>query len=612
MEDKKKRMRTWICILLAAALLLGACALTLTCVLALCGIGMTGGNGLLTSSEIVTETEHYRIDSGMMGYFFTRTLDGYYEEFEKHYEHIDDQADKEELIARAMGVQSFERSLKEQDYAQLTENGRVSVFDYYMDLTEQEVTRLLTFCEGACNQDITLDAKEYEEIDSAVKAIRQAYKDEKAAARKAGESYPWFFGTYLKQTYGAPLTVRGLRECLEIVALAEKYEKILSEQFENDEFTDAMVEQYAINHAGSFYQAEYYVYTKTVRNYNKSAAKYEEERAALTEHVARLAACQDKQAFRDTVLDIIVSDEKQSYRESQWDRYFKESGYVPELAEQMLEEYFAQRYTEEYLNTCFDGLHRLAYMSYTTDEQLRTWLFGTKEQSYADHAKTGEIKVLQDLEEYTNPVTGEVTSSFTVSVYFVDREAHRTTEITKHAGYVLFDDRQEAERFYEQYSGGEMNKDTLLATATQMQEEGRINPFACHAAEDYLPGHLANGTVRKNGELVGSSNGGLIVESVLIKGADEWLQSAGPGDCSGVLELVKVTKRYNHSSSVAGDNMTITESPAYGVLVYDGEGREYWYLQAVKGLLDMTSADWYEQNRLALTYHRQAYEQIDK
>ena len=610
MEEKKKRLRTWICILLAAALLLGACALT--CVLILHGIGMMGGNGLLTSSEIVTETEHYRIDSGMMGYFFTRTFDHYYQEIEKHYEHIDDPVGREELIARAMGLQSFDRSLKEQEYAQLTANGRVSAFDYYMDLTEQEVARLLTFCEGAYKQDVTLDAEEYAQIDSAVKAIKQAYQDEKAAARKAGESYPWFFGIYLKEKYGAPLSVRDLRECLEMVALAEKFEKELTERFEKDEFTDEMIDQYAIDNAGTFYQADYYAYTKTVRNYNMSAAKYEEEKAALTEQVARLAACGDKQAFRDTVLDIIVGDDKKSYRESQWDRYFKESGYVPELAEQMLEEYFAQKYTEEYLNTRFDQLQRSAYMLFTTDEQLRTWLFGTKEQSYTDHAKTGEIKVFQDLEEYTNPVTGEVTSSFTVSVYFVEREAYRTTEITKHAGYVLFDDRQEAERFYEQFGKGEMNKDTLLATAAQMQQEGKINPFACHAAQDYLPGHLANGTVLKNGEHVGGSIGGLVVQSVMIKGADEWLQSAEPGDCSGVLELVKVTRNFNPFSAVAGDNTTTTESSAYGVLVYDGEGREYWYLQAVKGLLDMTSADWYEQNRLTLTYHRQAYESIDK
>ena len=116
----------------------------------------------------------------------------------------------------------------------------------------------------------------------------------------------------------------------------------------------------------------------------------------------------------------------------------------------------------------------------------------------------------------------------------------------------------------------------------------------------------------KNGEHVGSSIGGLVVQSVMIKGADEWLQSAEPGDCSGVLELVKVTKKFNYTSSNMNNMMTTTESPAYGVLVYDGEGREYWYLQAVQGLLDMTSADWYEQNRLTLTYHRQAYESIDK
>ena len=609
MEEKKKKLRIWVCVVLALAILLGACALSLG---ALFVMGLGGaGNGLLTDSQTVVETEHYRINSGMMGYFFTRTFDEYYLEMEKHYEHITDQAGKEELIARAMGLQSFEQSLKEQEYAQLTEDGRVSVFDYYMSLTEKDVTRMLTFCEGACMNEISLSAEEYEEIENAVKDERQAYKQEKAAAKQAGESYPVFFGAYLKEKYDAPLTVRDLRECLEIIALAEKYEKVLTEQYETDEPTDEMVEGYVLDHAASFYQADYYVYSHSVNNYNKSADKYEEEKAALAEHAARLEACTDKQAFRETVLDIIVSDEKKYYRESQWEKYFKESGYVPELAEQLLEEYFAQKYTEEYLNTRFDRLLQTSPMSYTPDE-LRPWLFGTREQSYADHAKAGEVRVFQDLEEQTNPVTGEVTSSFTIIVYFVDREAYRTTEITKHAGYVIFDDREAAELFYEQYGKGAMNKDTLLETAMQMQKEGRIDPFACHAANDYLPGDLSEGNVMKNGKPVETATGGWIFGNVMIQGADEWLQSAKPGDCSGVLELVKVTKTFDITSSSLGSSTTKTESPVYGVLVYDSEGREYWYLQALKGLFDMTSADWYEQNRLTLTYHTEAYEQIDK
>lgn len=609
MQEKKKKLCIWVCAALALVILLGVCALSLG---ALFVIGLGGaGNGLLTDSQTVVETEHYRINSGMMGYFFTRTFDEYYLETEKQYEHITDQADKEELIARAMGLQSFEHSLKEQEYAQLTEDGRVSVFDYYMRLTEKDVTRMLTFCEAACAHEVSLSAEEYKNVENAVKDERQAYKQEKAAAKKAGESYPLFFGTYLKEKYDAPLTVRDLRECLEMIALAEKYEKVLTGQYERDEYTDAMVEEYVMDHAGSFYHADCYVYSNTVRNYNKSAAKYEEEKAALAEHAARLEACADKQAFRETVLDIIVSDEKEYYRQSQWEKYFKESGYEPELAEQLLEEYFAQLYTEEYLNTRFDLLHRTDLMSSTSDE-LRTWLFGTRANAYTDRAKAGQVKVFQSLEEQINPVTGEVTSSFTVKVYFVDREAYRTTEITKHFGYVLFDDRAAAERFYEQYRKGEMNKDTLLATAEQMQEAGEIDPYACHAANDYLPGNLANGHVRKNGKLVGTEIGALILGNVMIKGADEWLQSAKPGDCSGVLELVRVIKEFNYASSILGGGMNATESPVYGVLVYDGEGSEYWYLQAIKGLFDMTGADWYEQNRLELTYHTEAYEQIDK
>lgn len=609
MQEKKKKLCIWVCAALVFAILLGTCALSLGALLAAFAFGGVG-NGLLTSSEIVVKTEHYRINSGMMGYFFTRTFDEYYLEIEKQYEHITDQADKEELIARAMGLQSFEHSLKEQEYAQLTADGSVSVFDYYMGLTEQEVTRMLTFCEAACAHEVSLSVAEYKAVENSVKDERQAYKQEKTAAKQAGESYPLFFGTYLKEKYDAPLTVRDLRECLEIIALAEKYEKILTGQYENDEFTDEMVEGYVMDHAGSFYHADYYVYSKTVRNYNKSAAKYEEEKAALAEHAARLEACADKQAFRDTVLDIIVGDEKEYYRESQWEKYFKESGYEPELAEQLLEEYFAQLYTEEYLNTRFDLLHRTDLMSSTSDE-LRTWLFGTRANAYTDRAKAGQVKVFQSLEEQTNPVTGEVASSFTVKVYFVDREAYRTTEITKHVGYVIFDDRAAAEHFYEQYRKGEMNKDTLLATAEQMQEAGEIDPYACHAANDYLPGHLADGHVRKNGKLVGTEMGALILGNVSIKGADEWLQSAKPGDCSGVLELVRVINEFDYTSSILGGTNT-TESPVYGVLVYDGEGREYWYLQAIKGLFGMTSADWYEQNRLELTYHTEAYEQIDK
>ena len=103
---------------------------------------------------------------------------------------------------------------------------------------------------------------------------------------------------------------------------------------------------------------------------------------------------------------------------------------------------------------------------------------------------------------------------------------------------------------------------------------------------------------------------GDFTQRVEIKGIYQWLENAKPGDCTGVLETEMTYKSVDPwSSSLGGTDM---RTPVYAILVYDGEGQEYWYAKALDGATKQGKVDWYEQNRLVPVYNREAYELIDK
>lgn len=625
MQEKNKRVRRLLCILLAVTILLGACALTLTAVLAFRAFGT---DGLLTRSETVVKTAHFSVNSGMMGYFFTERINSYYEYYSQMLQVSDSAWEVEAAVYQAMGITDPALPFKEQDFSGKTESGEtVTVFDFYMGLTEEHVTVLLTLCEYAYAEGVALTRDDLAEIARTVDQTEQTYKNEKKAAKEAHEPYPKTFGAYLQERYGAAMTEQDLRECLELVWLAEKAEQALTEEqdrsgaFEPD---SSAVKKYVIDHYWTFGEADYYSYSFTVNNRSMSDAEFEIAKQDVLSQAKYLVNQTDMQDYERAVTELIVASDKQSYREKNWERYLRESNGDEQKAEEALQAYYDKTFTDAYMQTKFQVTHVTGCRPWSDNDiwgfgsssvlggeisgsiqwdnahikAMKDWLFGTEALGYENHASVGDMMYTEAVSTRTESDTsGEQTVTYyTVTVYRCAREPYLQTEITKRFGYAIFFNKADAERFYAELSVGEINMDTLYALAEQMHDQTSLCAYG--AADDFLLEDASDSWKLQSGEdaLLGD-----------IKGIFPWLQHAAPGDCSGVLDMA-FTAIYDYTL----DNLTRKELPVYAVLVYDGEGREYWYTQARKGAVEQAGKDWYEQNRLELTFNRDAYELIDK
>ena len=643
MEAKKKKLRAWVCILLAVTILLGACALTLTAVLAMRALGASGGNGLLMRSEIVVETAHFKVNSGMMAYFFTEQIDSYRQYYGEIFKYSSSLSDRElkGIAYLYLGIMDPALSFKEQDFAWETESGEtVTVFDYYMGLTEDYVTRLLTYCEYAHGEGIALTREDLGRIADTVEQMEQDYKSEKKAAKQAGERYFITFSAYLKNTYGTNITKQDVRKCLELIRLAEKAEQTLTEEQKKSMASDPdAVQQYALKHHAEFYMADFYGYGITVSNDGMTDAEFEAAKQKAWLQIADLTVTPAMQYFENELTELLIASDMQSYREKYWDRYLKEAGNDQAKAQEALQAYFDKTYTDEYKRVRFqatlveqykrpsdktvpdftvtfypvDGSNPIIYPSGspgakndTKVNELCDWLFGTEQNGYTDHARVGDMKVIESTstKQASNAHGNYEVETYTVTVYRCAKQPYVQSEITKQFGYALFQNKADAEQFFAKYCKGEMNKDTLYALAEQMR--GQMYAYAYDASDAFLLDDFEDrwsvNWVYKSGDHT---------QRVEIKGIYQWLENAKPGDCSGVVEMTMVHDVVDPTSSILGATKT-ERTPVYAILVYDGEGQEYWYAKALDGATKQGKVDWYEQNRLVPVYNRKAYELIDK
>ena len=640
MEAKKKKLRARICILLAAVILLGACALTLTAVLAVRALGASGGNGLLTRSEIVVETAHFKVNVGMMAYFFTEQIAKYYRRYEPYFNQAADPAQTKALMSQLLGIPEPGVSFKEQNFSGKTESDApITVFDFYMGLTEENVTGLLTYCEYAYEHDIALTQEDYGAIIQAVEQMEQDYKSEKQAAKQAGEQYFITFSAYLKDTYGTNITKQDVRKCLELIRLAEKAEQTLTEEQKKSMASDPdAVQQYALKHHAEFYMADFYGYGITVSNDGMTDAEFEAAKQKAWLQIADLTVTPAMQYFENELTELLIASDMQSYREKYWDRYLKEAGNDQAKAQEALQAYFDKTYTDEYKRVRFqatlveqykrpsdktvpdstvtfypvDGSNPIIYPSGspgakndTKVNELCDWLFGTEQNGYTDHARKGDMKVIESTstKQASNAHGNYEVETYTVTVYRCAKQPYVQSEITKQFGYALFQNKADAEQFFAKYCKGEMNKDTLYALAEQMR--GQMYAYAYDASDAFLLDDFEDrwsvNWVYKSGDFT---------QKVEVMDVYQWLENAKPGDCTGVLETEMTYKSVDPWSSSLGG--TDKRDPVYAILVYDGEGQEYWYAKALNGATKQGKVDWYEQNRLVPVYNRKAYELIDK
>ena len=612
-------------ILVVVALLIGA-------------IGVLNDGGWFARTQTVVKTENYKVDGTMMNYFFMTQFNSYYEYYYQMWQSYFQSSYKSAY--ELMGIDST-KSLKDQNMKAAEGAEEVTVFDYYMSLTEDYVTRMLTYCEAANKAGITLTEEDMADIDHSIEELKSSFESQKALYEQFGMVYYSNFSAFLAANYGTGVKERDVRNCLELVTLASKFEEKLTDDEKQTllaDKTNAAVEEYVKNNPSSFLMADYYAYSFSVNNKGLTDAEFEAKKAEILEKAKKLSEVADKEAYKAEVLALLLDAEKESYRNTNWATYLKDNNNDEAKAEAALQEYFEKYYTAEKQETMFTATLKEGYTYPTTHTDLSKWIFGydagehnsscthegeheksqeaakTGDKTYIESTSTKEETVKKE-ETTTAGTTAEETTTdaaapaaettegttaketttgassststsnkvkvttYTVTVYYLEKETYRNTEITKNFGYVMFASKADAEKFYAEFQKGEMNKDTLLELVEDMHEE--VSPFAYDAAEDYLPGDL---------------------QDQKVDGADKWLETAKPGDCSGIVELV-----YTTTTTTSDKKTEEKKTTYYSILVYDGDSYEAWYCDALAGATSEAVADWYEANALKVTYSTKAY-----
>lgn len=609
-------------------------------------VSMVNETGFFARSQTITQTENgeYRVTGTMMNYFFMSIFNQNYQQMYQacqSYGLITSNMTQNQAAAYVYSLMGITPgvSLKSQyvDEAKTT-----TAFDRYMQQTEQYVARLLTGCSLATKYDVALDDKDLEDIEKSIESMKQSYELNKLYAQLQQVSYPSSFAKFLTQNYGTGVSENDVRECLKLIMLSSKFDEKLydeKEAFVENEEDHKLIEEYVENNPVNFLMADYYLYTFTVKSkdFGDDEKAFEDAKNEILEKAKKLAAAEGKEGFKTAVLELLKESEKKVFQEKNWDTYLKDADNDEDAAQAKLDEAFEKDW-EAVKEVKYNATRKEGYKYPSTATDLSKWIFGYDAGEHTDEcthegeheesceaAKEGDITYFESstTTEETKKETTESTgtagttaqesttegaapaaetttaaategttsassssankikvTTYTVSVYMLDKAAYRDTEITKHIGFVMFESKETAQKFLDEFNKLETkDRDSMMELVEKLYEE--MTPANYGAYENYKVGDL---------------------EDQNVKGIDEWLEKAKKGDVSDVLEIKQTTTSTSTSSSTSNKEKTY-----YGVMVFDGDGYEYWFQQAMTGAAEEQVTAWYEENTLKLTFNQNVY-----
>ena len=585
-------------VLVVAALLIGC-------------ISMINEGGWFARSQTVVKTENYKVTGTMMNYFFMTQFNSYYEYYNQLYQSYFGSTGNYGSALDLMGIDGT-KSFKDQYMEGGAEGAeKVTVFDYYMSLTEDYVTRMLTYCEYADELGIELTEEEIEEIEHSLEHLKENYESTKELYAQLGAAYYNSFSAYLAASYGTGVNEKDVIECMKLSTLAAKVEEKLADDMQEElrgEKDFASIEQYVNDNPSAFLMADYYAYSFSVNNNGLTDAEFEAKKAEILEQAKALAATENKDAYKAAVLELLKESELKAYRDKNWATVLEENENDEAKAEAALIEKFNETWTEAFQNIKFDATLAKEYKYPATATDLSKWIFGytpgedAKEDEQAQEAaKQGEKTYFEQSSEKEEvvptgstesttgtgsaPVTEKIkVTTYTVTVYMLEKEAYRDTTETEKFGYALFTTKEDAEKFLAALNEKETKDlDALVDVLNDLHEEVTVNTY--NAVENYVLNTLK--------------------DDQSIEGVDSWLENAKPGDVSEVTEVVKTTV------STKDGKTEETKTTYYAVMVYEGEGDQAWFYNALMGATSDALTEWYEANGLELTYNEKAYKYIN-
>ena len=301
------------------------------------------------------------------------------------------------------------------------ENG-ITWYDQFIDSAKSNVKQLLTLCEAAKKDGLSLDEEDKKNIDTNIENMR-------AAADNAGQA----FDDYISTTFGSGLTEKDVRENLEQTTLAQKY-----------------------------YQKVYNSFNYTDEEYEKA---YEENKESY-QYVDFLTFTFGYGTVDSSESSVTIDEKQKEVAKKAAD----------ELAKTKTEEEFTE-HIKKYLNENRSYVNLSAEESHTEEEYqsaIESQVKSAKVEKYAYEATTDAGKWLfADSRNINDTYVFEGTSSYNVVMLL--KKPYRDESINKNVRHILFtadtygsdaNAQKKADEVYEEWKKGEATEESFGKLAT--------------------------------------------------------------------------------------------------------------------------------------------------
>lgn len=519
-DTKSGKVIAAVCLVLVIAVLL----------ILVCSVLNSVGAFLRMTTVIKMEDGHYKIDKAMMNFFFNENIMSWYSSYGAY--------------ATYFGL-DFGTDLRSQSYSD-----DMTWYDYFLSQTKSQVQLYIAYANEAYDMGLRLDDDDKQEIKDTLKAL---------------EEYIEGMGLKYSHFYGEGVSKGDIKDCYEIIYLANKYSEIMTEKYEEQlKNDDSSVIKFPEDNKESFYTADILKYEIKVESKGMTDAEYDVKVADAKERAQKIAAATSAEEFFELIKADLAAIEAGKA---------DEEGPTDDSTEKETE-----KNTENATEAVIDDYKET--VEYTTSgEDLENWLFGVEKESSSETrepAKKGETFTEEATETYTEKATTSSTESstenakynrFTVTAYCVYEEMGLDTDLTRNLGYFISTDKETAEKVLADFKAGKLSAESLdklgEAAVNALPTDSTIS-IGHSAPKQVAPGYFRNNQFDK---------------------IDDWLEEEGrkPGDVSDVFEL-----------EVSSSSSSSTKTKYYAICYFEDYDKEVWYVNATSGRINQMFEHWYQ------------------
>ena len=426
---KQKNMPTWVGTLIVVAVLVALVLVVTLCVLS--------SRGTFNRMRTIAETEHFEVSVPMMSYLISTE----YQNVMSMYNQYTSGSGSISIGAGDGGT-----ALKSNETHTLSELDGIlyssvpgadgnpvekSWFDYFAEMAEKDVMRILACCEAARAGDVELSDSELDAIEAELDTL-----DTYAA------TYGYTTNGYISMMYGQGVIKKDVRKMMRLTQLASKWSTQKSGEL-YDAVTDARAEEYYNANKAKFdVYCDYMGYTfETVFTPSTNASQAETENATAAElykdeqerfagYVTELMAATTQSEFTGKLKACLLAEEIIAAEK-------KKGSALTDLEKADCD----AKANEKLLAATFNN----AAEDEAKDSDVDDWLFKSETTGEGDAKVKTYLRKAGDKEKFEDKVDvvtegdnkyKKVTSTY--GVYFFIGGMHRNTELVRDVGHILF------------------------------------------------------------------------------------------------------------------------------------------------------------------------------